>query len=81
VYLLIGEKSFLAMNLVPSTLADLWRSCPALLVEGLAEEAEWMYLGKQDDFFLQPILVYLPLLAHGSGIGGVGSSERLLSFS
>jgi len=40
-----------------------------------------MYLGKQDDFFLQPILVYLPLLAHGSGIGGVGSSERLLSFS
>lgn len=40
-----------------------------------------MYLGKQDDFFLQPILVYLPLLVSGSGDGGVGSSERLLSFS
>jgi len=40
-----------------------------------------MYLGKQDDELFQPILVYLPLLAHGSGVGGVVSSERLLSFS
>jgi hypothetical protein len=40
-----------------------------------------MYLGNQDDDLFQPILVYLPLLAHGSGIGGVASSERLLSFS
>jgi len=30
-----------------------------------------MYLGKQDDELFQPILVYLPLLAHGSGVGGV----------
>jgi hypothetical protein len=36
-----------------------------------------MYLGGQDDYELQPNYVYLPLLAHGSGIGGVGSSERL----
>jgi hypothetical protein len=47
----------------------------------VAEKAEKMYLGKQDDDLFQPILVYLPLLAHGSGIGGVVSSERLLSFS
>jgi hypothetical protein len=40
-----------------------------------------VYLERHDDDFLQPILVYFPLLAHGSGIGGVGSSERLLSFS
>jgi hypothetical protein len=47
----------------------------------LADKAGKMYLGKQDDELFQPILVYLPLLAHGSGIGGVVSSERLLSFS
>ena len=48
---------------------------------GVAEPKRSMYLERQDDDFLQPILVYVPLLAHGSGIGGVGSSERLLSFS
>jgi hypothetical protein len=37
-----------------------------------------LYRLTQDDHFFQPILVYLPLLAHGSGIGGVASSERLL---
>jgi hypothetical protein len=37
-----------------------------------------MYSQSQDDNLLQPILVYLPLLAHGSGDGGVASSERLL---
>jgi hypothetical protein len=39
---------------------------------------EWMYGGYQDDFELQPNYFYLPLLAHSGGIGGVGSSERLL---
>jgi len=47
----------------------------------LAAPMQNMYLGKQDDELFQPILVYLPLLAHGSGVGGVVSSERLLSFS
>jgi hypothetical protein len=37
-----------------------------------------MYLGKQDDSQSQPNYLYLPLLAHSGGIGGVGSSERLL---
>jgi hypothetical protein len=36
-----------------------------------------MYGGSQDGYLFQPIYLYLPLLAHGSGIGGVGSSERL----
>jgi hypothetical protein len=40
-----------------------------------------MYLEKQDDSLLQPNYFYLPLLAIGSGIGGVGSSERLKTFS
>jgi hypothetical protein len=44
----------------------------------LAEGAGWMYLGKQDDSQFQPNYLYLPLLAHSGGIGGVGSSERLL---
>jgi hypothetical protein len=35
----------------------------------------------QDDDLFQPILVYLLLLAHSSGIGGVASSERLLNVS
>jgi len=30
-----------------------------------------VYLQYQDDHLFQPILVYLPLLAPGSGIGGV----------
>jgi hypothetical protein len=47
----------------------------------VAERAEKRYLEKQDDHFFQPILVYLPLLAHGSGIGGVGSSDRFVVFS
>jgi hypothetical protein len=38
----------------------------------------WLYLGKQDDFRFQPNYLYLPLLAPSGGIGGVGSSERLL---
>jgi hypothetical protein len=39
-----------------------------------------VYLEIQDDDFLQPILVYVPLLAHGSGFGGVGSSEEIAEF-
>jgi hypothetical protein len=42
----------------------------------LADEPGSMYLEKQDDSLLQPNYLYLPLLAHGSGIGGVVSSER-----
>lgn len=42
----------------------------------VAEVRFSVYLGKQDDHQLQPNYFYLPLLAHGSGIGGVGSSER-----
>ena len=30
-----------------------------------------MYGRGQDDFELQPILVYVPLLVSGSGLGGV----------
>ena len=38
-----------------------------------------VYCRSQDDFFLQPIFIYLPLLAHNSGLGGVASSEPLHS--
>jgi hypothetical protein len=44
----------------------------------LAATATALYAQSQDDHVFEPILVYLPLLAHGSGIGGVASSERLL---
>jgi hypothetical protein len=40
-----------------------------------------MYSHSQDEHFLQPIFVYLPLLAHSSGIGGVASSDSFLKFS
>jgi hypothetical protein len=40
-----------------------------------------MYPHSQDESFFQPIFVYFPLLAHGSGIGGVASSEGFLKFS
>jgi hypothetical protein len=36
-----------------------------------------MYAEKQDDDRFQPNYLYLPLLAHSGGFGGVGSSERL----
>src|SRR5579859_2964624 len=36
-----------------------------------------VYCHSQDDFYLQPVFVYLPLLAHNSGLGGVTSSEPL----
>jgi hypothetical protein len=48
---------------------DLGRSC--LLM------ARHVFLKTNDDCF-QPNYLYLPLLAHSGGIGGVGSSERLL---
>ena len=43
-----------------------------------------VYLFDQDDFYLQPLRVYVPLLAlllgPGRGIGGVASSERYVEF-
>jgi hypothetical protein len=47
----------------------------------LARYRRRVYLSVQDEFFFQPLRVYLPLLAlllgPGRGLGGVASSERL----
>jgi hypothetical protein len=54
-----------------SVLAD--SHCNEMTCGGRGGNVSW----RQDDRSIQPIYqLYLPLLAHGSGIGGVGSSER-----
>jgi hypothetical protein len=59
----------MASDLLDLRAVDLGRSC--LLI------VRHVFLKTNDDCF-QPNYLYLPLLAHSGGIGGVGSSERLL---
>src|ERR1039457_7334543 len=43
---------------------------------GLRGSAGRLYRRSQDDSKFQPLRVYVPLLAHNSGLGGLASSER-----
>ena len=56
-------------------------SCSKFPQRQLAGYWRGVYLLFQDDFFLQPLWIYVPLLALllglGRGIGGVASSDRL----
>jgi hypothetical protein len=43
---------------------------------GLRGGAGWIYRRFEDDSKFQPLRIYVPLLAHNSGLGGLASSER-----